>query len=103
MVESVKWSHLPNKCLRAEHKKIRRRYLGGKVLSHYLKNGCVSKLLRQKFLSCFLRLKITTREEFTVRRLRCRRKLNRVDIPSAHCCLEQAGHSLHFVKSQTTS
>ena len=64
MVESVKWSHLPNKCLRAEHKKIRRRYLGGKVLSHYLKNGCVSKLLRQKFLSCFLRLKITTRYEY---------------------------------------
>lgn len=51
------------------------------MLSHYLKNGCVSKLLPQKFLSCFLRLKITMREEFTVRRLRCRRKLNRVDRP----------------------
>ena len=58
------------------------------MLSHNLKNGCVSKLLRLKFLSCFLSLKITTREEFTVGRLRCRRKLNRVDIPSAHCCLE---------------
>ena len=53
MVESVKWSHLPNKCLRAEHKKIRRRYLGGKVLNHYLKNGCVSKDITSKVPELF--------------------------------------------------